>query len=302
MRKSFFGFSILVGALGLMGLFSLSWAQPPAISIDLTFDKTFYQFGEPVGVTVVVRNNSGEDLLISKGFSSKVYYLEMRVIDPAGRLLIVRNIEEPTELSDPPLLPFVRYQGQVIRVGRCEVLLAGWSSDDSQSRTDDLRAYYPMGLPGYYSAEVQVSAMTFKEAPCNVNDYKWLGVLKSETKYFYMEGATEVDIIPKWWRLPWKDGRYLVPDIAVTVWPQEGKTVDDYNMESIKLNTVGAKRVEKMYSFLKKKHYLLALFKKQEAINSLGPVEVGQSYPVVISGRLKSGEPFGGGEKVRITR
>jgi hypothetical protein len=157
-------------------------------------------------------------------------------------------------------------------------------------------------LPGYYSAEVQVSAMTFKEAPCNVNDYKWLGVLKSETKYFYMEGSTEVDIIPKLWRLPWKDGRYLVPDIAVTVWPQEGKTVDDYKMDSIKLNNVAAKEVVKMYSFLRKKHYLLALFNKQDAISSLGPVEVGQWYPVVISGSLKSGEPFGGGEKVRITR
>lgn len=290
MKKSFFCLLIVVGTAGLMSSFSFCWAQPPAIGIDLVLDKTSYQFGESVGVEVVVSNDSGKDLLISKGFSSRVYYLEMRVIDPAGRLLIARNIPEPTEMSDPPLLPYVQYQGQVIRVGRCEGLSAGWSQI---SQTNDLRTYFPMELPGYYSAQVQLSAMVFKGPLCNVNDYEWLGVIKSETKYFYTEGETEVHVVPNEWHLSWEQGQKN-QDIQVQINPGEGKTVNDYRSEGIALNNKAAKRVQVLPSMIR------VYFDPKESIESLGPVEVGKWYPVVISGRLKSDEPFGGGQEVRI--
>ena len=278
MRKVRLSFLILIGAAVLIGTGGYLWAQPPEISIELNFDKTFYEYGEPVGVEVLVSNDSGRELLISKGFSSKLYYLEIWIMDPAGRLLVGQRDEPHMESPDAPPLPFVSYQGKFVQVAHCEVLPIGWSAPPSQTQTDDLRAYYPLELPGYYTAQVKVSAKIFKGQsgdPCDVNDYEWAGLLKSNMVSFYMEGSTEVDVIPKWWRLAWKDGRYLIPDIAVTVWPQEGKTVDDYNKDSIKLNNVAAKEVVKMYSFLRREHYLLALFKKQEAINSLGPVRGG---------------------------
>jgi hypothetical protein len=110
-----------------------------------------------------------------------------------------------------------------------------------------------------------------------------------------------VNIIPKNWLLAWKDGYYLIPDIAVTIWPEDGKTVDDYRTDVIKLNDVLAKDVWKIYSFLRKKHCLLAFFDKQKAINSLGDeVQVGKEYPVVVSGMFKNNTYFGGGQKIQV--
>ena len=140
------------------------------------------------------------------------------------------------------------------------------------------------------------------EDPCHgdIKKYESLGVAKSEPKTLYTQGSTEVDIIPQYWLIAWKDGIYLIPDIAVTIWPEEGKVADDYSLDNIQLNNVVAKNAFKMYSFLRNKDYLLALFDKQKAINSLGEVEAGQWYPVVISGTLKNKQYFSGGQKVEI--
>jgi len=102
--------------------------------------------------------------------------------------------------------------------------------------------------------------------------------------------------------LVWQDGRYIAPNVKVIIWPEEERKVEDYDKESIRMNNVEAERVRKLYSFKKKQHYLLAFFNKQEAINSLGDVERGQWYPARISGRLTSGEYFGGSRQVRIVR
>ena len=234
------------------------------------------------------------------------YYKEMRVVDPAGRLLLAKREEEHEEFPDAPPVPFILSKdGLPTQAAECEVLPAGWSRS---TRADDLWANYPLKLPGDYSTQVQLSAMTFKRNELeaidqcygNINDHESLGAFKSETKYVYIAGSTEVDIIPKWWLHWWKDGLYFIDDIAVTVWPAQGKTVEDYRTDGIQLNNVAAKKVVKKYSFLKKKYYLLALFDKKKAINSLGPIEVGKSYPVVMSGMLKSNEFWGGSEKIRI--
>jgi hypothetical protein len=293
---------ILVGAIVLMNPGGLVWAESPAIHIDLSFNNSFYEYGEPIGVEVTVTNESGEDLLISKGFSSMVYYMQMRVIDPANHLLLAKHDEFHDEFPDAPPVPFVFYEGHFIRAASCEVLPAGWQE---MSQTDDIRDFYEMNLPGYYSAQVQISAMVFKGEPgdpCDINNYEWLGLLKSETQYFYVEGATEVNILPNMWRIVWKNGKYLLPNLEVVIWPEDGKTIDDYQLEGIKLNNVEAEKVWKLYSFIKKKHYLLAVFNKQEAVNSLGDVTVGQMYPARISGQLTSGAYFGGSRQIKIVR
>jgi hypothetical protein len=187
MQKSIFWFlMIIVGVAVILGTSSLMWAQTPEIIIDLNFDKTSYAYGEPIGVTVSVMNKSGKDLLLSKGFSALDYYLEMRVIDPAGRLLVARQYGPHDEFPDAPPLASVLHDKKPIRVAPCEVFRAGAKR---LAHNDDLRVHYALERPGKYSAQVHVSIMTFNGEPCNVNKYEWLGVLKSETKYFYLEKA-----------------------------------------------------------------------------------------------------------------
>jgi hypothetical protein len=309
MKKYILGFLIIVGAAVFIESGGLLWAQTPPISVNVTFEKDYYDYGQPMNVTVTVTNNSNAPILVSKGFSSMIYYLGMRLIDPAGRLLQpLLNREDHIEFPDAQPLPFVLDTNNVpIQVAPCEVLDAKKSITSPPLGWADLRAYYPIKFPGHYSAQVQLSAMTFKgsiglpgEEQCNVNDYNWVGALKSETHYIYAQGSTEVNIIPQWWFIEWKDGKYLIDDIAVTIWPEQGKTVDDYSLDNIQLNNIVAKKAFKMYSLLRKQYYILAFFDKRKAINSLGAVAKGNWYRVVISGMLKINQLFGGGQQVKI--
>jgi hypothetical protein len=310
MKKVPLNFLIIFTTVLLFGYGGFLWAQTPPISVTAQFDKDYFDSGEPMGVTITVANTSGKYLLVNKGFSSKLFHLEMRLIDPAGRLVQPKCDQPRTEFPDSPPLAFVSCIRNgiptPIQVAPYEVLPRGWSVTQ---RKDDLRDCYQIKLSGHYTAEVQLSVMVFKQSdeepivdPCHgdIKNYEWLGVAKSEPKTLYKQGSTEVDIIPQYWLRAWKNGFYLFPDIAVTIWPEEGWVADDYSLENIQLNNVVAKYAFKMYSFLRHKEYLLAFFDKQKAINSLGEVEVGQWYPVVISGTLKNKQYFSGGHKVEI--
>jgi hypothetical protein len=305
MRKSVISLMTIVGAAVLIGFTGPLWAQTLPISITATFDKEYFDSGEPMGVTITVANTSGKYLMVNKGLSSKLFHLEMRLIDPAGRLLQPICAQPRVEFPDAPPLAFVDCNGTPTQVADYEVLPPGWSVTQ---RKDDLRDCYLIKLSGHYTAEVQLSVMVFKQSdnapidPClgDIKNYESLVVAKSEPQTLYTQGSTEVNIIPQYWLRAWKNGLYLFPDIAVTIWPEGGWVADDYSLENIQLNNVVAKYAFKMYSFLREKEYLLAFFDKQKAINSLGEVEVGQWYPVVISGTLKNKQYFSGGEKVEI--
>jgi hypothetical protein len=305
MRKLTLSFLIIFGVAVFIGLGGHLRAAPPDdIKVTIDFDKDYFDIAEPVGVTVTVSNNSTtRSYWINKNLFSMTLYLEMQLIDPAGRVLLpIRN--EPPEVPDAGPLPFILHQGAPVLVTDCEVL---GPQESITSRTDDLREYFQMKYSGPYSARVDLSSMAFDKAiglpgeyQCDVNNHEWLGLLKSDTKYIYTQGSTEVDIIPKYWLTLWIKGLYLVPDIAVAIWPEAGKTVNDYRADQIKLNDVSPKKVVKMYSFLRRSYYLLAFFDKKNSINSLGPVVAGQWYPVVISGLLDTNQYFGGGQKVKI--
>jgi len=288
---------IIIGTAMLIGWGGTLWAQAPPISVTVTFDKDYFAYGEPVGVTITATNISGKELLVSKGFSSRLFCLEMRLIDPAGRLLLPKIDQQRTEFPDTPPLPFVLCNGKLTQVAPYEVLSVNWSMTQ---RVDDLRTYYPIKFPGHYSAEVQLSAMTFIQTGTSgdrcagdIKNYEWLGVVKSGAKYVSTEGTTEVHIVPNQWHLSWIDDPRN-QEIQVQIRPENGKKVDDYNTQYIQLNNVKATSVEVLPSMIK------AYFDPKASVESLGQVEVGQWYPVVVSGMFKSGGFFGGGQKVRI--
>jgi hypothetical protein len=313
MKQSILTLIFIFGVSMFTGFSGLSWAQQSTpISIEVNFDKDYYDYGEPIGVEVVVRNISGEDLYVTKGFSSKKFYLEMRVIDPAGRLLLPKRNEPRTEFPDAPAAPVIlNSSGKAVQVAECEVFPASGPGSVITQQIANLSDYYETKFSGSYYAEVQVTPMIFKRSelepgnPCygDIKNYKSLELVKSEPKQIYTQGTTtEVDIIPRYWLFAWKNVFYLIPDIAVAIWPAEGKTVDDYRMDTIRLNNDLAKKVVKMYSFLRQKHYLLAFFDKFKAINSLGQVQADQEYPVLVSGMFKNNTYFGGGQKIKVIR
>jgi len=284
----------LTGVLIVLLMSSWVLAQPPAIGLELSLEQT----ASGIGASVTVSNAGDTDILINQGFSETQFYLKLRITDPVGNVIVVGESVGDNHPKGP--VPVIYRDGRFIRGVAWETLEVGWQT---VSATSNLLEDYVLALPGYYCAQVQLSAMEFKaEDPGNVLNYQWQGVLESNTQCFYYDGATQVDMLPTLWRQVWQDGKYLIPNVKVAIWPEEGKAVADYNKEGIQLNNVAAEKVVKLYSFLKKKYYLLAFFNKQDAINSLGSIQLYQWYPVIVSGGLADGTSFGGAHNVKIVR
>ena len=235
MRSSICAFLAVVGVAAFVGSPDSLWSQTSPVSVIATFDKDYFDSAEPMGVTITAVNTTGKYLLVNKGFSSKLFHLEMRLIDPAGRLLLPKCDQPRTEFPDAPPLGFVLCDGVPTRIAPYEVLPPDWSVTQ---RTDDLRDCYTIKLSGHYSAQVQLSVMVFRESniepivdPCygDIKNYESLEVVKSEPQTLYKQGSTEVNVIPKYWLRAWQDGLHLIPDIAVTIWPGEGRVADDYS-------------------------------------------------------------------------
>jgi len=293
--------SIVIGVGLIFGFSGSLGAQAPPIGIALNFDKETYEFGEPIPVEVVVTNQSNSGILINQGFNSTVFYLEMRVIDPAQRLVVATREEFHDEFPDAPPLAWILHNNKPVRVAGCESLPPG---PLPASYTPDLRDHYDILLPGYYSAQVQVSAMVFEGAPCEADAFEWQGVLSSETRFFYVQASSEVNVEggsapttvnPNKWNLNWLDDKGKPKKIKVEIRPEGELTADEFVVESIKLNNLAALNVEK------KKKKIELEFDRKLALESLGDVKVNQSYRVLISGRLKSGAPFGAEQEIKIS-
>ena len=183
-KSAFCLLSILIGIAFVFNPTNLLSAEKPEVLIDLKFSKKAYMFGEPIAAKVGIQNRSGRGLLLSRGFGDLDFFLEMRIIDPAGELVLARRNEPHDEFPDAPPLPFVLHDNKPVRAVPCEVLRSGAKRI---LKSDDLRDHYALERPGNYSAQVQISVAIFKGEPCHTRNYRWLGVIKSNTVNFYIE-------------------------------------------------------------------------------------------------------------------
>ena len=291
--------SITICAVLMQGFGHPLWAQTDDVSIDLNFEKTHFADGEPIPVEVVVSNTSGSDLFISRGFTSRNYCLRIRIIDPAGKTILpVTDGQDTlnTESPDAPPLGYIADEnGRPVKVKGCELFEAG---GEIICNTEDLRQFYDLSLPGYYSAQVQITAMVFNDDTCAAYDYAWRGLLTSETVYFYVQAnSSGAQVIPDQWKLSWLDDDKNVPYILVQIRSLKGQEVEDINPDSITLNGVNADSVNVLPPKLK------AFFNAREAIYSLEEnLEAGAWYRVIITGRLKNGNSFGSEQQIRIVK
>ena len=284
----------------LIGINGKGEAANPYINIDLQFDKASmsYNVGEQIGVDITVQNVAGHDLPITEGFQSQQYVMRMRVMDPTGRLLTPSSPgTEPTPGVHEEPYTYDVYNGIVVRVSDCEILPADYNV---QQTTVDLRDYYSMELPGFYSIEVQLSPTIFKDAICNASDYEWQGMARSQPRQIYVYGQTEVEVLPKQWVTGWAAGQDPFPNVSVHIYPRNNMTVSAYDLSSLRLNNIPP--VEKFVRFSDnlQTEYLVARFNKQAIIGTFGNLETDNWYHVSLVGRLANGTPFGGSQDVRL--
>ena len=293
MRLTYFSF-LIIGAMAIFPVLQpIAKAEPPPITVKLNFhnDSRKYDCGDKVGVTIEVENTSSEKIVISKRFKSQRFSLNVRIIDPAGRLLIPKmGTGTPSKFSHPLPLGFVEdSNGKLVMAAPCEAFEEG---KIIKGKTSDLNTYYNFELSGYYSAQVQLSLMEFKKnGVCNPKDYKWLGVLKSKTQYFFVDGKLPVRIIPNRWPISWIKG--TSDDVMVQIPLHDGWKPVTIDLDSIRLNKRTGK-VEKIGNMLK------AVFEGKDCIESLINPCIGMPYRVWVSGSFSNGRPFCGSQKIII--
>ena len=291
-------------------LVSTAAAAPPQISIDLALDKAdaassspVYNLGEPIGITVTASydadNTGAPSLLVSQGLQATDFYLNIRVLDPSGNLLLSRHENYEPEAPDAPPLRKVYYNGAFFKVKDCEVLQPGWTETEV---TGDIRGYYDFTMPGWYSLQVQVFTAVFNQSSgnniCFKGDYQFQGMLKSQTRFLYIDQDTDqAKVIPANWNIKWtettkkwqkwrrKVHKKWQRKVQVQLRTAKGENTGSYDLSSITLNYVPVVYSKALKPMVK------AFFNAKEVMATLGDVQVGQQYPVNIRG-LKNGAPF----------
>ena len=279
-----------------LGSLTPVWAYRTPIVVELQFTggKPYYRCNDKVGVTITVKNTSPDPVRINRGsIKNRRFFLHMRIIDPAGRLLIPRLDTPSDEVPDAPPLPFVEdpTDQKLVMAAPCETFMPGSVPEE----TPDLGKYYNFEQSGKYSAQVQLSIMEFKkDGVCNPKKYRWVGVVKSKTLSFFVDGRLPIQIRPDTWHFAWKakdPGRNVVVRIPIPT----GNTCKDFKKE-IRLENMGGLKAdaEKSNGMLKARFY------GKQCIEKLKNVRPGDSFRVVISGNYVNGRLFCGSQRITI--
>lgn len=292
MRPACFIFLILGMTAILFVQQPITQAQPPPLKIGLNFhkDSLVYRCGDNVTATISVRNTSSEEIVLSNRLKSQRFVLNLRIIDPAGRLLIPKSAPKTQAHRNPPLGFTKDLHGKLVTAAPCSALEAHGTIE----QTNDLNKYYNLELSGYYSGQVQLSIMQYnKRGVCNPNNYRWLGVLKSTIHYFFVDGKLPIRITPNRWSMRWMEK--LPGRVMVQIPLHNGRTFVDINRKSIRLN-----RQEGNFELFRDIHMLKGFFSGRNCIRSIRKPEIGRAHRVWVSGLFADSSRFCGSQKILI--
>ncbi|MEA3230919.1 MAG: hypothetical protein U9Q05_04080 [Thermodesulfobacteriota bacterium] len=291
---------------------ALSQAEHPGIEIKLEWETSqkleYTDYSKPILVLVKVSNKNSAPVLIERGFTNRDFHRAIKIVDPSGRLLIPKrtdsegrpapSVKLPHLSPLPYLLPNNDPTAVPIRVIPCEELPLTYVNSDPKK---DLKKYFHSGfpeLPGYYSAQAQVSTIIFNGGTCDVDHRRWTGVIKSNIVSFYASGRTKIKVTPDKWRLSWAS-MASPPKVYFQLFCQNGKKSSDYDLKKIYLNHRTRVEVEKEGP---KEIVSKPPPQGDACIKSIGKVTTPGVYWITLTGRFKSGRLFGGSQKITIIK
>jgi len=139
-----------------------AWAQqaPPELTVGLSFNKTQYQFGDandPLVATLVVRNVTGHEVLVSSGFTNRPFELLLTFRSPAGKGIVAEDVDHTGGEGPPPTTALVN--GYLVQVDPIDVLPATFSLTVT---IPDARRFYTLPSPGDYTVTASVPLRTYQ--------------------------------------------------------------------------------------------------------------------------------------------
>ena len=282
-----------------------AWAEGQKIKIVLELaekNKVIYGAYDPIRVNLKVDSSYSQKIYIDKGFSVENIFLKMRVVDPTGRLVFPKPRKSSGQYNQMPPLPYGLYDddpndskpGAPVRFAPCKLF------DNIDEKKVNIRRIYNLEQPGYYSMQVETSAMIFENGTCNIDAAPrvgllkpWVGLLKSNTISFCVAGRREVKVDKGVWHKHWvknnsnKKVKFRIPY-------ENGRTSADYDKDNIYLNCKEKLEVEFFTA------EIWAFLSESECAKSLGTEIKNGEYTIAITGWLKSGQPFGGYANIHL--
>jgi hypothetical protein len=273
-------------------------------------DLPYYRYNENIPVKIGVINNSKENIFISEDLETINYFHHLKLINPAGVLIL------PTPKSDNTFkirhqhavpLGTSKYKGKAISVVPCVLIDPDLSIKQEEN---DLRNIYDLSLPGIYSMQVQFSAMGSSRGTCALEMFQWQGIIKSNTEYFFFEGSTEIHILLKEFRNCFsrtlsaealspskrsrqpKTGSDICPIAEITA--NRSVKLETIDRTTLRINGIKAKIIGNQINI----DPIIVGANTHNIKHRLKKPEPGKPYRVIISGKLKSGEYFGGARTI----
>jgi hypothetical protein len=177
-------------------------ANIPELTVALALNKPVYQFntpGDPIQVTLALKNISGHDVLTSRGFVDEPFHLLLTFVSPQGKAIIATDAGQTGGEGPPPQTLLV--DGHLVQVDPVDILPPTFLL---MVTIPDARAFYAVSAPGEYTVSASIPLRTylavFKQAEglnyAQLEATSFEGAITSNTVGFIVELDADGDGVP----------------------------------------------------------------------------------------------------------
>jgi hypothetical protein len=198
MKRRIFTIAVLLFVVLTSALQAI--AQTPPLKAVIALDKSVYEQGQPVRITLTLFNASGQEVITPEGISARPFETYFTFIDPDGKPITAKDFDTTVAAEDPPPPPVVPDGMDLIQAEPVETLAPNWSLPIT---IPNARTHYTLTKLGDYSVTAKIPFRAYAQVDYTktdpstglVTDYSklentiWDGALESNTVRVAMRGA-----------------------------------------------------------------------------------------------------------------
>ena len=180
--------SILVLAGGATAGDEITKADPPDVKVTLALDKSVYVPGDAINIVMTLASKS--NIITSKGFSDRKFYLFLRFYDDNGKVITSGKSRQANVVPPPQARVFPDGKGRLVQGNFVENIDKEWVLSFGPFNAYD---FYPLAnRGGYFTVKAVIPMRTYpsfsvistgiKYAP--LVSANWHGVLESNIVKF----------------------------------------------------------------------------------------------------------------------